>query len=381
MRTTIICCALLGVFALAGCKKKPGPAPAGKEPPPAAGKEAPEPASEPSPGNAALPADSAYAKGKVKAATMELMTMTEVPGANAGEIKDEALKKAAEASALNQALVVTGERGKLVFNTPGWYMPVGTEVRYDAKRKRYLLIDPGEQRYWGMGGSELGSFLEGGPVAARREYQVAFMPDAPAPQKVLGYETIVTEGELGFDWRVKLKSSEKSGRVRVRLTIMHTRDERLPKAWKETFIDFLTLPFQDKNGAETVAKIKARIGFPLSWQMEVINEGQKRQKGDQPPTIATRVIAMDLEEVERADLAFPPAGFHPSPEPYKLKADGQTVSDAVMGKLPARKGVAPEGVEPPGEEGKPVEDKPVEGKPVEGKKPPGADNKPPAKGK
>ncbi len=370
MRRLIILIALVAL-AVPGCKKKDAPskgkatrpAKAAKDRPGEPGKGAPSKDNPGAPpGVRAVPPDNEFAKGKAKAASLELKTTMEIPDPGGKPTTDDEVLQAMERSSINQNMLINGERGKLIFNTAGWYVPEGTEVRYLPAKKQYMLVHMGDRNYWTMNGSELGNFLEGGPAVERTDYLVEFLPTDSDVLNVLDFKAEHTEGELSFDWKVKLKSGLRTGRVRISLSILHTRDKRLPAAWKNTFIDFLTLPFQGQAGAAAMAKIKAKIGFPLRWKMQVVNESQTKKKEDVPITLNTQVILLKIKDVDRRELAYPPEGCNPAHEPFKFKEGGQSVSEKVLAKLPARKGTAPKELEPvqedePGEKKEPEEKK------------------------
>ena len=309
----------------------------------------PEPA-----GPIKVEADKAYGEGKVKAATLVLRTIMraspEEDHSGSGEKVDEAVAAARASSPLSQVMIISAERGKLIFNTDKWFIPRGTEIRYRPDKKLYLLTDVRKELYWAMSGGELANFLEGGPPVKRGLYHLDLQEGKPLPNEVLGYKVNITEGEISFNWETHLKGGVRQGRIKVQLTIQHTDDPRLPRAWKETFIDFLTLPFQDKEGRQVVEQLKAKIGFPIIWSMQIVAASRKKDdKGQQPLNLLTQVEEITQGEVPREDLAAPPPILRPAQEPFPMAKDGQTASEELLGKLPARKGKPPANVEVPEE--------------------------------
>ena len=149
---------LAGLLALAlvagGCPdKKPG----GDEPkktdpntPPVTKKDDTKP-----PAAGALAADTDYASGNTQAAAMEVETKLDVAGLAQEGKADDDVKKAQEGSVTTQSLAVTDNRGKLTFTTEGFFIPKGTELRYNPAQKKYVLADVAKKQYWAMAGSEI----------------------------------------------------------------------------------------------------------------------------------------------------------------------------------------------------------------------------------
>lgn len=292
----------------------------------------------------ALPADSEYASGTTPAVVMEVQTRLDVDIAPEGQV-DEEVKKAQAASVTTQTMTVSEQRGKLVFTTEDFYVPKGTELRYSPASKRYVLADAAKKQYWAMTGSEIGNLLEGGPSMTRSHYDIK-ISDAQEKETIAGYEAQKSDALLSFDWAVKTKSGEKKGKVKVKLAIWHSGDARLKESWGDTMVDFLTVPFQDEGGQNIVGELKSKIRFPLKWVMEVDNEGQPREKGDQAPRLVTVAQKVEIKNVPRSELASPPAGFAPASGPYEFGEGGQTAKEELLGKLPARKGAPPESAPP-----------------------------------
>lgn len=285
-----------------------------------------------------LAPDESHARGEVEVARMTLRTRLEVPGMKQPGADDEVLAKARQASALEHRLVVSEQRGKLLFAAGDLLLPRGTELRYHAEQARYLLCDRGQKRYWLLSGAEVGRLLEGGPAAERAEYSLKLQPAKAVEQKVAGMAVKRTDGELRFAWALTVRGQQRRGKVRVGLSIWHTADKRLKGRWAERMIEFLTVPFQDRRGAEVLTQLKKAIGFPVKWSMTVQRtDGGKKAEGT-PPRLVSEVTELSLGKVARADLAAPPAGYQPASGPYQLQGDGQTVSEEVLSHLPARQG-------------------------------------------
>ncbi len=367
MRSAII---LLAVVALAlpACSKKkrakasdPGAPPHTKS---SIKRVQPTPETDPS-GPRKIEADKKYLKGKVKAVTLLLRTImrpaTEEGHAPKEKTGDKAMDQALAVSPLTQTMIISAERGKLIFNSDKWFIPKGTEVRYRPDKKSYLLVSQEKELYWAMSGGELANFLEGGPPVKRGMYKLDLEKAAPLPHDIHGYKVSITEGEISFSWEARLKGGSRQGRIKAQLTIQHTDDKRLSKAWKNTFIDFLTLPFQDKEGRKVVDQLKEKIGFPLLWSMQIVTGGKKKD-GERPVLLLTQVEEINYGEALKEDLAAPPPILRPAPEPFPLGKGGQTVSEELLGKLPARKGKPPANVEVPKETPPAKTDKPAPAK-------------------
>jgi hypothetical protein len=296
----------------------------------------------------ALPADTEYVSGNIQAAAMDVQTKLDVPSLVPEGEADEAVKKAREGSVTTQTLVVSESRGKMIFTTEDFYVPKGTELRYNPAHKKYVLSDQAKKQYWAMTGSELGNLLEGGPSMSRSNYAIA-IKDSDEKETIAGFETKRSDAEMGFDWSVKTKSGEKKGKVKVKLSIWHSADARLKAAWGKMMVDFLTVPFQDENGKKVVEELKGKIKFPVKWSMEVINEGQAKEKGESHPKLVTVAQKLEIKDLPKAELASPPAGFGPAGGPYEFGEGGQTAKEELLSKIPAKKGEPPKEVQPPEE--------------------------------
>ena len=317
---------------LAGCKKTPK-----QDPTPRPGGAPPEEKARPKPETKApppLPADDKYASGNVQAAVMEVQTSLEVPGLLTGG------KRTAEA----QTLVVSDDRGKMVFNTADLYVPKGTELRYNPAHKKYVLADPGKKLYWAMTGSEIGNLLEGGPNTTRSSYSIEVKDVAGKDETIAGVKVKQSDALISFEWAVDMKNGKKTGKVKVKLSIWHSADPKLKEPWGKMMVDFLTVPFQSEQGQQVVETLKKTVKFPVKWSMEVVNQAKKDAKPFKLVTVAQK---LEVKDVPRADLASPPAGFKKSDEPYNEWGEGgQTVSEEELGKLPAKKGEPPTKTEP-----------------------------------
>lgn len=296
-----------------------------------------------------LAADKDYATGNIQAAVLDLETKLDIPGFG-DQAEDAAIKKAQAASTLKQSMQISDERGRMVFTNEDSYIPKGTELRYRPGDK-YVLADPGKKQYWAMTGGELGNLLEGGPGMVRSDYAIS-VTDSKEKETVAGIEAVRSDAKIGFFWRMKVKSGEKSGKIKVNLSIWHSADAKFKEPWAEMMIDFLAVPFQDPAGQKIVEELKSKIKFPVKWAMEVINEGTKLEKDEKPPKLVTAALSIDVKDVPRADLAYPPAGFTPASGPYTFGQGGQTATEELLAKLPAKKGKPPKDVEPPTEEKK-----------------------------
>jgi len=329
--------ALVGALLLAGCPKKEKPVEPKKEP-------VAEPKAGPAPG--ALPADTAYASGKVQVAKLAVETKVDVPNMGPEGKVDEAVKKAQESSVISQTMMVSDDRGKMVFTTESFYVPKGTELRYNPASKKYVLTDADKKAYWAMTGSEIGNLLEGGPSMKRTGYTIK-ITDTPEKATIAGVEAVRSDADLAFDWSVKTKSGDRSGKIKVKLAIWHSGDARLKEPWGDMMVDFLTVPFQDAEGQKIVDELKKKVKFPVKWSMEVNNEGQARDKDDAHPKLLTEAKSLEVIDVDRSELASPPAGYTPATGPYEFGEGGQTIGEDLLGKIPAKKGEPPKNVEPP----------------------------------
>jgi len=300
-------------------------------------------------GPGALAADADYASGKVQAAAVEMQTKLDIPNLGPeGAVGDE-VKKAQEGSVLTQNMLLSDDRGKMTFTTENFYIPKGTELRYNPAHKRYVLTDAAKKTYWAMSGSEIGNLLEGGPSMKRTDYTIK-ITETQDKETIAGVEAVRSDAELGFKWSVKTKSGDKHGTVKVKLAIWHSADEKLKEPWGKMMVDFLTVPFQDESGQKVVDELKSKVKFPVKWSMEVINEGQAKAKDEAHPKMVTVAQKLEVKEVDKAELASPPAGFNPATGPYEFGEGGQTAGEDILGKIPAKQGKPPKDVEDPEEE-------------------------------
>ncbi|MCA9668150.1 MAG: hypothetical protein KC503_21275 [Myxococcales bacterium] len=295
-----------------------------------------------------LPADTAYASGNTKGVAMALEMKLEVPGLDKGPKGGDDLKAAQAGSVFKQAMHVDDKRGRMVFQTKDSYIPEGTELRYDPSKKKYVLADPGKKKYWVMTGSELGNLLEGGPGMTRMNYKIE-VTDGKAKETVAGIEAALSKAKLSFDWKVKAKGGEKTGKITVNLDIWHTADKKFKAEWGDMMIDFLTVPFQDADGQKVVDELKKKINFPVKWAMEVISEGGggKSKEPAKAPKMVTTATSVEVKDLPKADLAYPPAGYAAAEGPYQFGKGGQTADKDVLGKIPAKKGKPPKDHKPP----------------------------------
>jgi hypothetical protein len=247
-------------------------------------------------------------------------------------------------------MIVSDERGRMVFTNEDSYIPKGTELRYKPGDK-YVLADPTKKQYWVMTGGELGNLLEGGPGMMRSDYAIS-ITETKEKETVAGIEAVRSDAAIGFAWSVKTKSGDKSGKIKVNLAIWHSADPKFKEPWGKMMIDFLAVPFQDPQGQKVVDELKSKIKFPVKWAMEVINEGAKLEAGEKPPKLVTSALSVDVKDVPRADLSYPPPGLTLAAGPYVFGAGGQTAPEEILAKLPAKKGTPPKDVEPPTEDKK-----------------------------
>jgi hypothetical protein len=295
--------------------------------------------------------DKDYASGTVQVVVMEVQTKLDVPGIGPEEKVGDEVKKAQESSITSQTLMVSENRGKMVFQTEEFYVPKGTEIRYNPAQKKYTLADPKKKEFWLLSGSEVGNLLEGGPSVSRTGYAIT-IKDTTEKATVAGVEAVRSDAELGFDWAVKTKEGEKKGKVKVKLAIWHSGDAKLKESWGDMMVDFLTVLFQDAEGQKVVDELKKKVKFPVKWSMEVQNEGQSKEKGEAHPKLVTEAQKLEIKDAPKTELATPPAGFSAATGPYEFGEGGQTVKEEILGKLPAKKGEPPKNVEPPEEEKK-----------------------------
>jgi len=288
----------------------------------------------------ALPEDKAWAAGKVQGASVELETRVDVKG----------MGGKGGAVMMTQTMWVTDDRGKVVFTTEKSEIPKGTELRYNGTAKKYVLADPGKKMYWSMTGGQLGNLLEGGPEMTRSNYTIK-VTETKEKAKVAGLDTIKSDVELGFEWKVKAKD-EKSGKIMVKMAIWHTADAKYKEGWGDTMIALLSIPFQDAAGQAVVDELKKKIKFPVKWTMEVTQQGKAKDAKEKNEALKLVMTATKVEvaELDKAGFAWPPAGFAPATGPYQF-ADGLGGGNAAIdkdaaGKLPAKKGKKPANVEP-----------------------------------
>lgn len=287
----------------------------------------------------ALPADTAWTSGNTKGAALELETKLDVPG-----LKGEGKKGAAD-TAMTQTMWVTEGRGRVIFTTAKSYIPENTELRYNDATKKYVLADPAKKNYWAMTGSQLGNTLEGGPELKRSNYNVT-VTDTKDKAKIAGFDAIKSDCVISFDYSVKMKSGEKSGKVTVNLAIWHSADAKLADAWGDTMLALLAIPFQDAEGQKVVDELKKKIKFPVKWAMEFKQEGDKQEKGEAFPKLVTAATKIEVKDLEKSGFAWPPAGFEPAAGPYTFGEGGQTATEDDLKKLPAKEGTPPKNVEP-----------------------------------
>lgn len=289
----------------------------------------------------APPEDTAYKNGQVLAATIEMHTKVDVPGLIPEGTMSEELKKAIEKSTTKQVLTVSEDRGKITFATEDFLVPLGSELRYQPAQKKYVLTEPQKKIFWVMSGAEIGNLLEGGPQIKREGYSLK-ITDTAEKEQIAGYETVRTNAELGFAWSSKTKDSERKGKVQVLLSIWHSADAKFKPAWGELMVDLLSVPFQDEEGRKIVDQIKGRVKFPLKWSMEMREVGGRGKRGDLPPKLITTARQVQIAEVERLALAYPPLGASSATTPYEFGQDGQTVPAEVLSQIPAQPGQPPQ---------------------------------------
>jgi predicted small lipoprotein YifL len=339
-RSTLIVMAACLALAVTGCKKK-GPAkdPSKKPADTKNGKKPDKkPDKKPAAGPNALPVDKAWASGKIKGAALELATRVEIPGM-------KGVKDAGGGNTETQMIWVTAGRGRIIFTTKKSYVPENTELRYNADKKKYVLTHPVKKEYWAMTGGQLGNTLEGGPELKRSAYKVE-IKDTDKKAKIADIDTKLTNASIAFDWKVKTKSGEKSGKMNVKLSIWHSGDKKFDAKWGDTLMSLLAIPFQDKEGQAIVDQLNKKVGFPVKWAMEFVQEGGKKEKGESYPKLITTASKVEVKELDKAGFAWPPAGLKPAGGPYTFGDGGQTMGEDDLKKLPAKKGKKPKNVEP-----------------------------------
>jgi len=333
----VVALALSFALVATGCPKK-----GGKKPDPKQGtatKPVKKPKKTPK-GPNALPEDKAWASGQVEGVALEVKTELVVPGLRgAGKASD------APSTAMTQTMHVTGGRGRIIETTEKGYIPKGTELRYNEETKKYVLADPAKKQYWTMTGSQLGNVMEGGPELKRSDFDIK-ITDTKEKAKIAGFDTVKTEAEISFKWNVKTKGGDKSGKIKVKLGIWHSADAKLGDKQGDTLIALMAIPFQDAASQKVVDALKKRIKFPVKWAMEFIQEGGKKEKGEAFPKLVSTATKVEVKKLNKADFAWPPAGYKPATGPYTFGEGGQTVGEDVLGALPVKKGKAPKGVEP-----------------------------------
>lgn len=317
-----------------GCpeKKKAKPADPGKTP--AVKKETPKSAAA-NPNT--LPEDKAWATGKLKGVTLAVKTELVIPGMGDA--------KAAPATAMTQTMEVVEGRGRATETTEKGHIPKGTELRYNAVAKKYVMTDPAKKMYWAMTGSQLANVMEGGPELKRSNYVVK-ITEGKEKEKVAGYDATKVNAEISFDWEVKSKDGPKKGKIKVNLGIWHTADAKFNEKWGDTLIALMAIPFQDKDSQKVVNDLNKAVKFPVKWEMEFVQEGAKQEKGESFPKLVSTATKIDIGEIDKASFQWPPAGFNPATGPYTFGEGGQTATEDDLGKLPAKEGTPPKNVEP-----------------------------------
>ncbi len=289
----------------------------------------------------ALPADKAWASGNTKGVTLEVKTELKVPGLTG----DQKAKDAPPATAMTQTMHVTDGRGVVVETTEKGHIPKGTELRYNAATKKYVLADPAKKQFWAMTGSQLGNVMEGGPELKRSNFAVT-ITDTKDKAKIAGFDCVKSNAEIAFDWKVKTKSGAKTGKIKVKLELWHTADAKLNDKWGDTLIALMAIPFQDKDSQKVVDELNKTIKFPVKWAMEFVQEGGKKEKGESFPKLVTTATKVEVKDLPKNAFQWPPDGYKPAMGPYTFGEGGQTLGEGDLGKLPAKEGKKPEGVEP-----------------------------------
>jgi len=319
----------LSALATGGCKENPAPAPA------------PAPSSS---GQRALGVDRAYARGKVKGVVVEMETRLEVPGLALTGKEPEVVRRAREASAVRQRFTITAHRGCLTFLNKDLHVPRGTELRLNPGLGGYLLADPVKKVYWVLGGAELGNLLEGGPAVTRTGFSIKITDSKGEQEPVAGYEVKRTDAVITFRGALPLGGGERrEAEMTAHLAIWHTGHKGLDPAWGAMMMDFLTFPFQGKEGRDAVDRLKKRIRFPVKWEMALVERSARARARGKPARLVSRARSVTVTEVDRAALAVPPAGYAPASGPYTFGEGGQTVSPEVLSKIPALQGPGPGG--------------------------------------
>ncbi len=331
--------ALAVSFALVatGCPKKKSPA---KKPGTGTAKATkPKPKEVKSPN--ALPADKAWATGKTKGVTLAVKTELKV----AGMVVGKKAKDAPPTNAMTQIMHVTEGRGVVIETTENGPIPKGTELRYSAVAKKYVLADPAKKQYWAMTGSQLGNVMEGGPELTRSNFAIT-VTDTKEKAKIAGFDTVRSDAIISFDWKVKTKKGDKKGKIKVKLALWHSADAKLSDAWGDSLISLMAIPFQDVDSQKVVDELKKKIKFPVKWAMEFVQEGGKQEKGESFPKLVTTATKIEVTDLDKSAFQWPPVAYKPAMGPYTFGEGGQTMGEGDLGKLPAKEGKKPAGVEP-----------------------------------
>ena len=275
------------------------------------------------PAAGALAADTAWDKPDkidgVELSTEFSQITPEPKGPNVHKLtaKEEAVKKQLEeASKFLQTLDITDGRSKIILQSANFFLGKGTFIIYDAATKKYVLANPTKKDYHALTGQELGNLFEGGPPIERNNYQVS-IKDTPDKEKVAGFDTIKSEVSIAFKWKVKFKDSTKTGDATLKMLVWHTADAKFKPDWAKLMIDFVGIPFQDPEGEKVLDTLKAKLKFPLKWQMEEnANLGNDRVA----PQLVTTVTKVDFKQFPKSDFMFPPKGYNFSTLPVMAGA-------------------------------------------------------------
>ncbi|MFH1132031.1 MAG: hypothetical protein V1754_11895 [Pseudomonadota bacterium] len=281
--------------------------------------------------------DLEFSSGNTESVSLQFETHLMVPDLTNAKTYDNEIEKAQAQPVMKHTMVIAQGRGKMTFTTENSYIPQGTELRYDSTKNLYVLSDPTQKRYWTFLGAEIGNILEGGPATQRTNYRI-LITNTPETSVILGLKTKRTNAFLRFRWQ--MKNRQKSGEIAANLGIWHTKDPRLKPAWSKLLVDFLSIPFQDRNGQVVVAELKSKIDFPVKWEMELVPE-KKHADDATAPKLVTTATSLLIENIPKQRLATPPMGFLPANFPYLFSSkDGQTVTEALLAKLPVEKDYA-----------------------------------------
>lgn len=280
--------------------------------------------------------DAAYhADERIKALSLDLETRLDFPSL-AKELyrsTDLSLKEAFRASGWLQRFVISDERAKAMLLSKDVPLPEGTEIRYAPTKNLYLIYQPHDKRFWSFNGVELANFLEGGPRVRHQHYQYA-LKHRDESARLLERKVTKTTITLSFDWEVSLGTPSEGGTQRgksqTEIDVWHTKDPSIKTAWAEMMIDFLTMPFQNEEGRQVLAKIKPELGFPLKWEIAMTIPSEKQQ----PPRLVSEAKSLSLVQVSRRELAVPPKEGTSAREPFQFAPGGQTVSEETLAKIP-----------------------------------------------